>query len=378
MHYSKTHPFLARIIERERLDKPGSTKPVFHLTLDISGSNIEYTPGDSIGVLPTHNDKRVSHLITLLELPASKPIHLERKGIHTTLAEALKHYISLDKLLKKTIEALACISTDEEQRQELMDLSQYSIPARDSRFVSLETILTAFKIDKGRIEILLNALPPLLPRFYSIANSKSVSPGKLDLLIAPVIYETAEGHSRGVASDFLCESASLYDTPIPIFPLPNPHFSLPIDHMVPLIMIGPGTGVAPFRAFLQERTKISEAGHHFLFFGDRHRNYNFTYQDYMMELEQKGLMKLFTAFSRDQKEKKYVHHLMHEEAPMLFEQIHTHNAHIYICGDAKSMAKDVKKTLMRIFEQEGDMTQALAKTYLKELIKSSRLLLDVY
>lgn len=373
MHYSKKAPFLARLIERERLDKPGSTKPVFHLALDVTDSGIVYTPGDSIGVLPAHSAGRVELLLSLIPLPPTTLLYLERKDLTVTLREALTCHLNLNKVSKKTLSALSLCCKNKEDQQELETLS-----LDDKRCLSVDALLAHFPLDKDKVSTFLNVLPPLLPRFYSIASSQCHRPGIIDLLIAPVIYETQGQLLQGIASDFLCDQAQLHHTPIPIFVLPNAHFSLPQDPKTPLIMIGPGTGVAPFRAFLQVRAKHEGAGSHFLFFGERHKAYNFTYQDYMHELEKQGTLNLFTAFSRDQKEKRYVHHLMLEEAQALFTHIHHHKAHIYVCGDAKSMAKDVKSTITQIIEKEGFMSEEAAKAYFKSLIKDKRLLLDVY
>lgn len=373
MHYSKKAPFLARLIERERLDKPGSTKPVFHLALDITDSGIIYTPGDSIGVLPAHSADRVAQLLNTMPLSPSTLLYLERKDLTITLQEALTCHLNLDKVSKKMLSTLAVCCKHKEDQEELENLS-----LDDNRCLSVDTLLANFPLDKEKVATFLNALPPLLPRFYSISSSQCHRPGVIDLLIAPVIYETKGQTLHGIASDFLCEEAQINHTPIPIFVLPNTNFSLPQDPKTPLIMIGPGTGVAPFRAFLQVRAKLEGVGSHFLFFGERHKAFNFTYQDYMHELEKKGALSLFTAFSRDQEEKRYVHHLMLEEAKALFTHIHHHNAHIYVCGDAKSMAKDVKSTITQIIEKEGIMSESTAKVYFKSLIKDKRLLLDVY
>ncbi|PCI75751.1 hypothetical protein COB21_05345 [Candidatus Aerophobetes bacterium] len=379
MSYCKDKPFISRIIQRDRLDKPGSTKPTFHLHLDITGSGISYTPGDSLAILPSHSSARVETLLDALSIPGTTIVHLERKGITTTLSKALKYHINLSKLPKKALLAFAERHSNDEIKEDILSLCRSSTKIQeDKRFASLDAFISTFKMPLDLLNPFLNALLPLLPRFYSIASSQKQNPNQIDLLIAPIHYRSENLSIKGVASDFLCESACLETTPIPIFLVPNTHFSLPQDPNTPLIMIGPGTGIAPFRAFLQERFSINAKGENYLFFGDRHRAYNYTYQYYMHNLADKGFIKLFTAFSRDQKEKRYVQHLLLEQARHLFEQIESKGAHVYICGDAKFMAKDVKEALMHIFEKEGALPREGAKAYLKSLIRSKRLLLDVY
>lgn len=378
MHYSKDTPFLARLKERCRVDKPGSTKPTFHVSLDIEGSGIAWRPGDSIGVLPSHSDERVTSLLQLLELDKALLVPFTRYGT-VKLVDAFKHHINLNKITKKAALALAETTDDFGVRNALETLClDPATFKQDPRFMSLEAFIKAFKPTAEHTLKLLDLLPPLLPRFYSIASSPKKAPGHIDLLIAPVGHDSTSIAMKGVASDFLCETAEIKSTPIPIFIQKSAHFYLPSCPSTPLIMIGPGTGIAPFRAFLQERHSMGASGENLLFFGERHSAYNYTYQDYIQALEKEGFIKAFTAFSRDGKNKRYVQHLMLEQAKDLFEQIDSHGAHIYICGDAKMMAKQVRETLITIISQEGKLPLEEAHMYLKALIKNKRLRMDVY
>jgi sulfite reductase (NADPH) flavoprotein alpha-component len=224
------------------------------------------------------------------------------------------------------------------------------------------------------IQELCDQFGPLLPRLYSVASSKLAQNETLDLTVALFSWMQGDEKRYGVASHFLCHLAEVDQTAIPLFVQPAHHFRLPEDHHTDIIMVGPGTGIAPFRAFMQERQYHGAKGNHWLFFGERNRK-----SDYFYEHEWKGHenLKVDAAFSRDQKEKIYVQHRMLENGKELYEWLEN-GAHLYLCGDAQEMAKDVEKTLHQILCTYGQKSELEAKEHLRELKKAGKFQLDVY
>ena len=218
---------------------------------------------------------------------------------------------------------------------------------------------------------------PLLPRFYSVASSLNTEQDSVDLLVALLSFTHAGKQRLGVASHFLCHLAEVEKTPVPIYVQPAHRFMLPQDVHAPIIMIGPGTGVAPFRAFLQERIHLGSKGENWLFFGERNRQFDFFYEDFWGSLVNQNKLKLDLAFSRDQKDKHYVQHKMYENKSALWRALQE-GAYLYVCGDAESMAKEVDATLHRITVEEGNLSHDDAKSYLKKMRQEKRYLLDVY
>jgi sulfite reductase (NADPH) flavoprotein alpha-component len=224
------------------------------------------------------------------------------------------------------------------------------------------------------LQELISYFAPLLPRFYSIASSPLVSPNKVDLLVATFSYKHGAKKRQGLGSDYLCETASMHTTPIHSYLHPTSHFLLPEDPQTPIIMVGPGTGVAPYRAFLQEREMQRATGENWLFFGERNQSHDYFYEVYFESLKKRGFLKLDLAFSRDQKEKIYVQHRLLEKGAQIWKALSS-GAYFYVCGDAHQMAKDVTAALSSIIENHGKEDP---KTYMKTLRTEKRLLLDVY
>ncbi|MCB1107609.1 MAG: hypothetical protein KDK76_05905, partial [Chlamydiia bacterium] len=245
-----------------------------------------------------------------------------------------------------------------------------------STFIANHDLIEFFKEYPPTIPLqeLISYLAPLLPRFYSIASSPLVSPHTIDLLVSTFTYTHGEKERQGLGSHFLCSAAHLYETPIYTYLQPTSHFILPQDLSAPIIMVGPGTGVAPYRAFLQEREQTKATGKNWLFFGERNKETDYYYESYLSSLEKKGLLQLDLAFSRDQKEKIYVQHLLEKRGSDLWKLINE-GSYIYICGDARHMAKDVTSAISSIIETHGNEDP---KAYLKMLRQEKRLLLDVY
>lgn len=257
------------------------------------------------------------------------------------------------------------------------------LPEHKKDFKEYTEVREVWDVLKENSEVKLNpqelcdCLMPLLPRFYSIASSHLLYPNEVHLTVAPLEYEANHHKRRGVCTHFLCSLAVLNEPMIPIYIQPSHGFQPPEDNSKSMIMIGPGTGVAPFRAFMQERIALNATGGHWLFFGDRNREFDFFYEDYWLELVEQGKLKLDVAFSRDQDHKIYVQNRMWEHREELFHWLEN-GAYLYVCGDAHHMAKDVEAMLLKIIEHSGNLNEENAKAYLKKLRVEKRYLRDVY
>ncbi|NGX51324.1 MAG: Sulfite reductase [NADPH] flavoprotein alpha-component [Chlamydiae bacterium] len=329
---TRKNPFPAKITERTLLNKEGSTKRTYHLTLDLTGSDISYKVGDSLGIFPENPSNQVKKLLNALKKTGQEEITDPRSGSQMTL----EHFFTTKANLLR------------------IPLNLHETP--------LQEILSSFA--------------PLLPRFYSIASAPSRATHTVDLLIATFSYMHEESEQEGITSKFLTETAELHTTPIYIFHHPTPSFTLPTPE-TPILMIGPGTGVAPYRAFLQERERENAPGENWLIFGERNRTIDFYYESFFRSLQKKEFLRLDLAFSRDQKEKVYVQHKLLEKAPDIWQLIQSGGT-VYICGDASRMAKDVTAALHTIAENQGNLSPLEAKHFIKKMRRDKRLLMDVY
>ncbi len=312
----RINPFLSKIKERYPLTGPKSTKQTWHIALDVKNSGIQFKTGDSIGIYPQNDPLIVESLIK--KIGGNVDVLHPRSGKTLSLREFLTSSVNLSRL---------------ENVHTLADLyAQFS---------------------------------PLLPRFYSIASSLKKHPDEVHLTVALL--------EKGVASHFLCNRAEISETPVPIYVQPSLHFTLPQSHSTPIIMIGPGTGVAPFRAFMQERLE----GENWLFFGERNRETDFLYKDFWESHVSAGKLRLDVAFSRDQAEKHYVQHKIYENGKDLWQWIQK-GAIIYVCGNADPMSKDVEATLHQIIKEQGSLPDDETKAFFKTLRKSKQILFDVY
>lgn len=348
--YTRTNPYLARIKDRKLLTKSGSTKKTYHVELEIDDQELSFIVGDSIGVLPTNQPKLVEKILQKLGADGETEV--------------------FDKRSNQSMPFRTFLLT----KANLQNCSFHKLYEVEKTKAPLVKLIDQHKPHPSE---LARILLPLMPRFYSIANSSKVFPNEIHLTIAFVEYMLDGEMQYGVGSHFLCEEAKIESTPVPIYVQPSNHFTLPADPMAPIILIGPGTGIAPFRAFLQERLSSHAEGPNWLFFGECNEATDFYYGDYFKELENQGRLRLSTAFSRDQEQKIYVQHRLWEERKSIWEWIQK-GAFIYICGDAERMAKDVNLTLEKIVHDEGKMPEEDARLFLKEMRKNKKLLLDVY
>lgn len=362
-------PFPAQIIERQSLTKAGSTKETYHIALDITDSGLAFKVGDSLGVYGQNDPILVDRILNALTASGDEPVTDPKTQQQLSIKNFLLEKANIGRSNRALLQLLGATDLLQPgQEESLKHFLQHHDPL---------TILCLHGPGKIPLQEFCNQFSPLLPRFYSIASSQKHTADRIDLTVSLSSYEYNGETRYGVASYFLCRLAEEGKTPVPIYLQPTPHFTLPSHPNTPIIMIGPGTGVAPFRGFMQERLATSSTGKNWLFFGERNRSTDFFYEQFWLDLHTKGLLHLDLAFSRDQAEKIYVQHLLQEKQAVLWSWI-KEGAVIYICGEAEKMARAVEDAWLEIFQRQGGMSLEDAKAYLRSLKKEKRYLTDVY
>ncbi len=379
-HFTKDHPFLASMRENRLLNRSGSTKETRHFVVDVSGSGLTYTAGDSLGIFPTNDPENVDNLLAVLGMEGDERVELAKVDGDVPLREALMSRLSIAGPTRKTLQAFHDRATDSADRAELEALL---LPeARDKMMEFLANrefidLLEEFRSVRFSAREFVGLLKRLMPRLYSIASSPVLFPEEIHLTVAVVKYAT-NGRARvGVCSTYLSERLPLNEKVVPVF-VASSHFGLPADESADIIMVGPGTGIAPFRAFIQERSAKKSPGRNWLFFGDQHRETDYLYgEEFEDYLDKKVLNRLDLAFSRDQEKKIYVQDRMVERGAELWDWL-KNGAYFYVCGDAKRMAKDVDAALQSIVAEHGGMSPEEAADWVKAMKKEKRYLRDVY
>ena len=374
--YSRSNPFHAEVLDNINLNGRGSDRETHHLELSLEGSGLSYAPGDCVGVYPQNDPSLVNEIIDALKWSPDAEVITGKSGETSSLQEALLHHFEITVLTKPLMEKAAAFSGNGKLAELIkpdnkQELKEY-MSGRD--LLDLLRDFGPWTLTPGDIPQLLRKLPP---RLYSIASSFNAHPDEVHLTIRKVQYEAHGRERSGVCSVHASERLQSGDT-LPIFIQKNPNFKPPVNSDTPVIMIGPGTGVAPFRAFLEEREELGVEGKSWLFYGDRHFVTDFLYQtDWQRMLNAGILTKLDVAFSRDTNEKVYVQHRMLENASELYQWLQE-GAHVYVCGDEKHMAHDVHKALLAIVEQQGGKSPEQAAAYIAELQEQGRYQRDVY
>ena len=378
--YNKSRPFLASIKERYSLSKPGSNKHTHHIVLDLSNSGMTYEVGDSLAIYPLHDPELVSRTIKAMGAKGDEFIKEKHSGSSCLLPEFLAKKSNITEVSRKLIQELAKRQTNSPKKERLEFLLAEGNKDALKEYQKNHEVWDALEENREArfgLEELCHMLQPMLPRFYSIASSMKVVGEEVHLTVSYIKYEANSYMRLGVCSHYLCDMAPLDQPLVPVYVQPNHGFTLPDNPEADLIMIGPGTGIAPYRAFLQERMALNASGNNWLFFGEWNRDYDFFYEDYWLELIALGKLRLDTAFSRDQHHKIYVQHRMQDKAFEIWSWIEK-GAYIFVCGDAHRMAKDVDITLLNIVQDEGKMDEQAAKDYIKKLRTEKRFLKDVY
>jgi sulfite reductase (NADPH) flavoprotein alpha-component len=367
---SRDNPSFAKVISRRLLNKPGSEKETWHVEFDLTGSGIEYTVGDAFGLFPANDLALADAVIKALGAPADFPIG-ER-----TLREVLIDGVSLSPAPDMLFQLFSYI-TGGDRRQKARALSTGDDPDGDAVTLDVLAAIEKFPGIHPDPEAFIEALDPLQPRLYSISSSPKTVPGRVTLTVDTVRYKIRDRQRLGVCSTMLAERIEP-GAVLKAYVQKAHAFALPADPAVPIVMIGPGTGVAPFRAFLQERQAVKAPGRNWLFFGHQRSDYDFLYDDELKAMRGSGhLSRLTLAWSRDSGQKIYVQDRMRDSGRDLWEWI-TEGGHIYVCGDAKRMAKDVELALVDIVAQHGARTPEEASAFVSELKKKGRYQQDVY
>lgn len=379
--YNKSKPFLASIKERYNLTLPGSKKNTQHVVLDIQGSGLTYNVGDSIGIFPVNSEDLVHKTLRAMNVENPDVLVIDKhSGQGMPVREFLTKKANLSDLSKKFLSVIAQEQKNSKKKEALQALLAEGAQDRFKAYLESHELWDVLEENHEIVfplQEICNLLMPLLPRLYSISSSMTEVGDEVHLTVGVLKYHT-NGHQRvGVCTHYICEMVPLHVPMVPIYVQPHHGFTLPDRSDAHIIMIGPGTGVAPYRAFMQERMAHNSQGKNWLFFGECNRATDFFYEDYWKSLEQQGKLRLDAAFSRDQPEKVYVQHLMLAHGAEFYRWV-MEGAYIYVCGDASRMAKDVEATLHEIFRVHGNKDEAEAKALIKKLRSEKRYLRDVY
>ncbi|QQS51275.1 MAG: assimilatory sulfite reductase (NADPH) flavoprotein subunit [Bacteroidota bacterium] len=370
-NFNKEKPFQATVLTKQLVTGLGSGKEVYHYEISLEDSGLKYTPGDSLGVYSSNHPEMVDLVLRHSKLNEQEKIQIGDK--EKTIREALTHHYELTRLTPPLVKAWAVLAESEKLHSFLQDSKKLE------EFTWGRDVLDLFELFPIQFDAktLLSTLRKLQPRLYSIASSQKSNPDEVHITVSAVKYQYNQRNRFGVCSTYLSDQIQ-EDSLLPIYIDENISFRLPKDPSVPIVMIGAGTGVAPFRAFMQERALNASGGKNWLFFGDRNFATDFLYQTEWQKWHlQKQLNRIDLAFSRDQAEKVYVQHKILKQSKEFYKWIQD-GAHIYICGDKNSMARDVKQSILQVIESEGGLKSEKAEAYFNQLRKENRLQEDVY
>lgn len=370
--FSRKNPYYAEVLENINLNGRGSNKETRHIELSIEGANLQFEPGDSIGILPENDESLVNALLTALQFHPQTEVTVFEESMQ--LKEALQKKLEITVLSKPLLQKISAFTVHQEFAKLCESATAWKDYARGRDLLDVVEDFAPFTWDAQQFVALLRKIPA---RLYSIASSQLANSDEVHLTIGKVSYATNGRERLGVCSGNIAERIQVGDT-LPIYVHKNPNFRLPEQADTPIIMIGAGTGIAPYRAFLEEREELGITGNSWLFFGDQHFVTDFLYQtDWQRWLASGTLAQMDVAFSRDTDKKVYVQHKIHEKAQVFYKWL-VQGAVIYVCGDEKSMAADVDQTICRIIEQQGHKTPEEAKAYINDLKQQKRYQRDVY
>src|SRR6185312_501643 len=371
--FSKKNPFAATVIDNLVLTGSGSSKETRHIELSLAGSGLTYEPGDALGMMPRNDPALAEALLGALSLDAGAPLTIKERA--TTLGEALVDTLEITAATPRFLEHWAGLS----EARELQALRGEGKAEARSTFLRdhhIIDVVRRFPVAGVDAQAFAAGLRPLQPRLYSIASSLSNAPDEAHLTVSTVRYDLHGEAREGVASGHFANRAEL-DASIPVYIQANSHFRLPDDDK-PIIMIGAGTGVAPYRAFLQEREARGVSGKSWLFFGERNFDSDFLYQTEWQDLLKDGVLsRMNVAFSRDAATKTYVQHRLIEQARDVYAWLEE-GAHVYVCGDGAKLAPDVHAALVAVVAEQRGCDSAAASAYVGALKDDHRYQIDVY
>lgn len=373
--HSRENPFLAPIVDKRPLTGESSSKQTLHMAFSTVGSHVTYQAGDACGVIPQNDPALVDEILRKLKFSAEIAVQVPKAGT-VSLREALLDHLQVTRLTRKMVEAYVTIGRCE-MLAELLKVDR--LPELESYIQArglIDLVYECPEVLRDPVD-LVAMLPRLSPRLYSISSSPAAHGGQIHTTVAVVRYQSNNRERGGVCSTMFADRMTTQNR-LPIYIQPNKKFRIPKEHSQPIIMIGPGTGIAPFRGFLHERRALGATGKNWLFFGDRSAATDFLYRDELESMKKDNfLTRLDLAFSRDQEKKVYVQDRMLKQAPLLWAWLQE-GATVYVCGDASRMAKDVDKTLHTVVEQQGGMKPEAAQEFVHALKEQHRYHRDVY
>lgn len=369
--YSKKNPFPAPLLERINLNGRGSAKETLHLELLLEGSGLSYQPGDALGVVPSNDAEIVDEVIELLGANADEDV-VTARGIES-FRDALMGQFEITTITRPFMRAYADLAQSKEFSALIADNDKLNDWLYGREIID---VLQTWPVKGLAVNDFMELLRKLPPRLYSIASSLNSHPDEVHLCVGVTRYEAHGRMRKGVCSTYLADRVALDET-VQVYVDTNKNFKLPATLDTPVIMVGPGTGIAPFRAFVEER-EFQGGGKNWLFFGEQHFDTDFLYQTEWQQWLKDGILdRMDVAFSRDRKEKHYVQHRMQEQAKQLYAWLEE-GAHFYVCGEESRMAHDVHQTLINIVKEQGGKSPEDADAYVKQLQKDRRYQRDVY
>lgn len=375
--YTRNQPYISRVITNQRLTGPESEKETIHIELELD-EGMTYTPGDAVGIIPTNRESQVEENLAALGFNGTERV-LDHYKVEISLHEALTTRLGIGKLARGSMNQYAKLC-GENVPAALKGLLGTENKARAEEYIWGREFVDLVKEFPGIVtepQQLFHILQRLTPRMYSIASSQAAHPNEVHTTVRVVRFKTHGADRQGVCSGHMGERAPEGGT-LPIFLHENNAFRLPEDTDAPVIMIGPGTGIAPFRAFLEHRQVLGQKGPMWLFFGEQRRISDYLYEQQFLQLQSQGVLtKLHTAFSRDTAKKVYVQDRMQENAADLYDWLQR-GAYFYVCGDASRMAKDVENALLDVIAKGSNGTLENAAEYLAVMKKQRRYQRDVY
>jgi sulfite reductase (NADPH) flavoprotein alpha-component len=375
VEFGKKNPFPSETLDKVMLNGEGSAKETLHFEFSLAASGLSYEPGDALAVIPVNAPEMVRDIIQAAKLTGNEEVEVKAVG-RKLLADALREDYDITALSRAVLTKLAEAGNSAALRELLAEDAKESLKEFSSGREIIDAIVE-FAPNGLSADALTGIFRKLPPRLYSIASSPLAHVDEVHLTVSAVRYESHGRKRNGVCSTYLADLVKPGD-PVQVFVQPNKNFRLPADGSTPVIMVGPGTGIAPFRAFVEHRAALGSPGKNWLFFGDQHYTYDFLYQlEWQEHLKEGALTRLDLAFSRDQPEKVYVQHRMLQQAKDLYQWLEE-GAHFYVCGDATRMAHDVHETLISIVESQAGISREAAEAYVENLKKTKRYQRDVY
>jgi sulfite reductase (NADPH) flavoprotein alpha-component len=373
--YTRSNPFPGRLVVNRRLSGPESEKDTRHFEIDLKDWGLSFEVGDSVAVYPTNDPALVEEIIHAIgangdeQVPAAKT----QKSLH----EALLRDFSITQPTPKFLKAIVERSSNAPLLKELLHPERKQDLENYLWGIEVVDFLVEHPSVKFRPEEFVGLLTKLQPRLYSVASSLRALPDQVHFIVDVVTYESHGRVRKGVCSSFMAERAE--NVPVPVYPSSAKHFHLPEDPSTPIIMVGPGTGVAPFRAFLQERQALGATGKNWLFFGAQKAGCDYSYQEDFDQFQRDGILtRLDCAWSRDQAHKIYVQNKMLDNAAEIWRWLDAEGAQFFVCGDARRMAKDVDAALRTIVQEHGGKSVGEANEYVEKLKSDKRYKRDVY